>query len=358
MFGIKKNSFLIVILIFILFILCVQTVPRIQYSTEIRRSNIVELEALIKKYPAYPEAYILLAEKYSKSMPEKSEYYYGKAKKIVNNKKFSAAMDEYTALAYLKHGNPILAANFYSNPILVKYNSATNLALANILCSLGRFDDALYVLNSFEKNTFLSIASSEPDMFTRMRYEFFYNILLTVDNGLSSKAFIFLAKGYTYYEKGEYDKALKMVNDYLKISDNIPAALLLRIYTAKGDLESAQKYNALINKIHKNKNVADNFSQGLYLIAAKDYKKAENIFIKMTEKQKSVSSMQYGLVGLGILNMYRENYTSAIKYLEKALELKPYEYDVIVKLAECYKKTGDVKNFNKYNLKLKALLAY
>ena len=152
MFRIKKSFVLIAIIIFILLTLCVQTIPKMQYYSKMRQSNLVELEALVKEYPNYPEAYILLGEKYGKSIPEKAAFNYKKAVEIVNNKKFEAAMDEYIAAAYLKNGNVVEAVEYYSNPILIKNNLTTNILLANILQTIGRYDEAIYVLDSFEKN--------------------------------------------------------------------------------------------------------------------------------------------------------------------------------------------------------------
>lgn len=154
MFRIKKSFVLIAIIIFILLTLCVQTIPKMQYYSKMRQSNLVELEALVKEYPNYPEAYILLGEKYGKSIPEKAAFNYKKAVEIVNNKKFEAAMDEYIAAAYLKNGNVVEAVEYYSNPILIKNNLTTNILLANILQTIGRYDEAIYVLDSFEKKIF------------------------------------------------------------------------------------------------------------------------------------------------------------------------------------------------------------
>ena len=113
MFRIKKSFVLIAIIIFILLTLCVQTIPKMQYYSKMKQSNLVELETLVKEYPNYPEAYILLGEKYSPLIPEKAAFNYKKAVEIVNNKNFEAAMDEYTASAYLKNGNAVAAVKYY-----------------------------------------------------------------------------------------------------------------------------------------------------------------------------------------------------------------------------------------------------
>ena len=78
-----------------------------QYYSKMRQSNLVELEALVKEYLNYSESYILLGEKYVKSISEQAAFNYKKAVEIVNNKKFEAAMDEYIAAAYLKNGNVV-----------------------------------------------------------------------------------------------------------------------------------------------------------------------------------------------------------------------------------------------------------
>lgn len=360
MFGIKKSFLFTVIIVFILLTLCAQTVPKMQYYSRVKQSNQAELEMLVKKYPSYPEAYIVLGEKYSNTNPEKAVACYEKAAEIVNNKNFEAAMDEYIATAYLKNGNAISAVKYYSNPILVKYNLTTNLMLANILRITGRFDEAINVLDLFEKNAFLSIASAEPDMFTRLRYEFFYNILSSVENAYAVKNSLLLAKAVIYCEKKDYNKSLELLNRYMKASNKIPVSLFLRIYTAKSDLKSAKKYYDMLDKDKKNNTVADNFSKGLYFIAAGDYKAAENIFIPMAQDYKLNKTPKelYGLYGLGLVNMHRGNYKSSIKYFSDALVIRPYSYELTVKLAECYKKTGDIKSYNKLNLKLKALLTY
>ena len=325
MFRIKKSFVLIAIIIFILLTLCVQTIPKMQYYSKMRQSNLVELEALVKEYPNYPEAYILLGEKYGKSIPEKAAFNYKKAVEIVNNKKFEAAMDEYIAAAYLKNGNVVEAVEYYSNPILIKNNLTTNILLANILQTIGRYDEAIYVLDSFEKNDFWSLASAEPDMFSRMRLEFWYNILN---------------------------------------SNNIPVSLFLRIYTAMGDLKNAEKYYKILNKYERSQNFMDNYSKALYYMALKDYKKSENIFRDMSNisnkdlDSERISKALYGFYGLGSLNIEKGNYKEAKKYFQKVLEYRPYYYNAVVKLAECYKKTNDLKNYNKYNLKIKALLTY
>ena len=364
MFRIKKSFVLIAIIIFILLTLCVQTIPKMQYYSKMRQSNLVELEALVKEYPNYPEAYILLGEKYGKSIPEKAAFNYKKAVEIVNNKKFEAAMDEYIAAAYLKNGNVVEAVEYYSNPILIKNNLTTNILLANILQTIGRYDEAIYVLDSFEKNDFWSLASAEPDMFSRMRLEFWYNILSSFDDGSYAKNMILHAKAIVYYEKGDYENALYCLNELLKNSNNIPVSLFLRIYTAMGDLKNAEKYYKILNKYERSQNFMDNYSKALYYMALKDYKKSENIFRDMSNISNKdldsdrISKALYGFYGLGALNIEKGNYTEATKYFQKVLEYRPYYYNAVVKLAECYKKTNDLKNYNKYNLKIKALLTY
>lgn len=364
MFILKKSFIFITIIVFIFGILCIQTVPRIKYHSQIKMANIVELEALTKQYPLYPEAYIILGEKYSSKMPEKSAYYYEKAAEIVKDDRFCAAMDEYIASSYIKNGNVVAAIKYYSNPILVKYNLTTNILLANILRTMGRYDEAMYVLNSFEKNDFLSIASAEPDMFSRLRLEFLYNILSKFDDGIYAKNMILHAKAIVLYEKGDYEKALEISNEYMNSSNQIPVSLFLRIYTAMGDLKNAEKYSKLLDKYKKSKNFMDNYSQGLYYISLQNYSEAESIFTSISNNESYKFSSDnnvkqlYSMLGLGILNIEKQNYKDAIKYLQKAVDIRPYSYFTTVKLAECYKKTDDLKNYNKYNLKIKALLSY
>ena len=364
MLRIKRNIVLIAVIIFILLTLCIQTIPKMQYYSKMKQSNLVELETLVKEYPNYPEAYILLGEKYSPLIPEKAAFNYKKAVEIVNNKNFEAAMDEYTASAYLKNGNAVGAVKYYSNPILVKFNLTTNILLANILQTMGRYDESIYVLDSFEKNDFLSIASAEPDMFSRLRLELWYNILSSFDDGTYAKNMILHAKAIVYYEKADYENALFYLNEFMKNSNNIPISLLLRIYTAIGDLDKAEKYCNLLNKYEKSQNFMDSYSLALYYLKIKDYKKSEDILKDMVNSSNrnltsdKLSKALYGFYGLGILNLEKGDYKSAIKYLSKALEYRPYYYNAVVKLAECYKKTNDLKNYNKYNLKIKALLTY
>lgn len=364
MYRIKKSFVLIAILIFILLTLCVQTIPKMQYYSKMKQSNLVELEALVKEYPNYPEAYILLGEKYSSSMPDRAALNYEKAIKIVNNKNFEAAMDEYIASAYLKNGNFVLAASYYSNPILVKYNLTTNILLANILQTLGRYDEAIAVLDRFEKNDFWVLASSEPDMFSRIRLEFLYDVISSFDDGEYAKKMILHTKAIVYYEKGDYSEAIECLNQFIKNSNKIPVSLYLRVYSAMGDLKNAGKYYKILNKYEKSQNFMDNYSEALYYLALKDYKKSEKIFKEMSDilntdfKSDKIPKALYGFYGLGILNMEKENYKEAICYFQKVLEFRPYYYNAVVKLAECYKKTNDLRNYNKYNLKIKALLTY
>lgn len=364
MLRIKRNIVLIAVIIFILLTLCIQTIPKMQYYSKMKQSNLVELETLVKEYPNYPEAYILLGEKYGPLIPEKAAFNYKKAVEIVNNKNFEAAMDEYTASAYLKNGNAVAAVKYYSNPILVKFNLTTNILLANILQTMGRYDESIYVLDSFEKNDFWSIASAEPDMFSRLRLELWYNILSSFDDGTYAKNMILHAKAIVYYEKGDYENALYCLNELLKNSNNIPVSLFLRIYTAMGDLKNAEKYYKILNKYERSQNFMDNYSKALYYMALKDYKKSENIFRDMSNISNKdldsdrISKALYGFYGLGALNIEKGNYKEATKYFQKVLEYRPYYYNAVVKLAECYKKTNDLKNYNKYNLKIKALLTY
>lgn len=364
MYRIKKSFVLVAILVFILLTLCVQTIPKMQYYSKMKQSNIVELEALVKEYPNYPEAYMLLGEKYSKSMPDRAALNYEKAATIVNNKNFEAAMDEYIASAYLKNGNVISAAKYYSNPILVKYNLTTNILLANILQTLGRYDESIDVLNKFEKNDFFVLASAEPDMFSRLRMELLYDILSSFDNGEYATNMILHAKAIVYYEKGDYLNSIKCLNELGKVSNQVPVSLYLRIYSAMGDLQNAEKYYEILNKYKKSQNYMDNYSQALYYLTLNDYKKSEKIFREMSNvsnkdlTQDKVPKVLYGFYGLGILNMQKKDYKAAIQYLLKALEYRPYYYNAVVKLTECYKKTNDRKNYNKYNLKIKALLTY
>lgn len=343
--------------------MCVQTIPKMQYYTDIKTNDTKKLFALIKKYPSYPDAYLLLAEKYKNTSPDEAAIFYKKAAEIVNNPNFTAAMDENIASMYMNAGNIIYAAKYYSNPTLIKYNIGANLMLANILTICGRFDQAIDVLDKFEKNTFLPVLSSEPDTFIRMRYELFYKIMSLVDDGSSSKNAVLQAKANVYYRKGEYDRALNLLNQYMMASGNIPVSLLLKIYVAKGDLYSAKKYYIMLDKYGKNTGTMDDFSKGLYSLAINDYSNANNTFSRMVQKVNAASAgkvyrEEYGWYGLGLLNMQNKNYKEAANCFNKALEILPYSYNTSVKLAECYRKIGDLKNYNKYNHKIKALLTF
>ena len=361
MFGIKKS--ILIIIVIVVLVCCamgIQTIPKMQYYSELRYNDTVKLMELIEKYPSYPDAYLLLAEKYKDINAEKSAIYYKKAAEIVDDKNFTAAMDEHIASVYMKHGNVILAAKYYSNPILVKYNITSNLILAGIFRNLGRFDQAIDVLDKFEGNEFIPAISAEPDTFVRMRYEFFYKLMAFVDNG-SSKNAILQAKAIMYYKKRDFNKALDLLNKYMNTSGKIPVSLLLQIYTAKGDLNTAAKYYDIMNKNKKEKSVMDNYSSGLYFLARRDFAKADMVFSEMTKIDDSAwntAAKQYGWYGLGLLNMKQNYYLEAIKCFNKVLDIIPYSYETSVRIAECYKKTGDLNNYNKYSEKIKAFLTY
>ncbi len=96
-------------------------------------------------------------------------------------------------------------------------------------------------------------------------------------------------------------------------------------------------------------NLADSIADlpvqiGLYYLSNNNFIKASDIFLKYSKKFPQDHRFYfYGGVSLSLLDKLKE----ALPILEKALELKPMEVNVLIQLAIVYDRLGDVTNSDK-----------
>lgn len=143
-----------------------------------------------------------------------------------------------------------------------------------------------------------------------------------------------LEEGKTYYNNGEYDKAIEIFKKAVEINPNDDDSwrLLSNSYNRNGQIEEAIKY--YLKAAELNPDDSRNwFNLGISYSNNEQYKEAINSFLKVVELNPDDSYSWYGLGNSYIKN---EQVEDAIKSLLKATELNSNDYQSWLDLAISY----------------------
>lgn len=143
-----------------------------------------------------------------------------------------------------------------------------------------------------------------------------------------------LEEGKTYYNNGEYDKAIEIFKKAVELNPNDDDSwrLLGNSYNRNGQIEEAIKY--YLKAAELNPDDSRNwFNLGISYSNNEQYKEAINSFLKVVELNPDDSYSWYGLGNSYIKNKQVED---AIKSLLKATELNSNDYQSWLDLAIYY----------------------
>lgn len=143
-----------------------------------------------------------------------------------------------------------------------------------------------------------------------------------------------LEEGKTYYNNGEYDKAIEIFKKAVELNPNDDDSwrLLGNSYNRNGQIEEAIKY--YLKAAELNPDDSRNwFNLGISYSNNEQYKEAINSFLKVVELNPDDSYSWYGLGNSYIKNKQVED---AIKSLLKATELNSNDYQSWLDLAISY----------------------
>ena len=246
------------------------------------------------------------------------------AEELFNILKYYAYIDK--ADYFLTKDNFKKAIEYYTYATKVKCKKSKNayIEIAKIYYQLEKYDNAIEFYNKIkpkgEKEYFRigEIYLQKRDYNSSIEY---YNKILE-SNPKNEKALF--AKGAVYIEMQKYQKAIDIYNQIIKLNPKND-----RAYTNIADLYFANKqYKEAINYYQK----AIDISPKTNLIISRDlaFKKLKNMPYDIKDYyQKGLQSNKVG------------NYTSAIKYLEKAKGLNSKNYKIYNALGESYCKVED-----------------
>lgn len=143
-----------------------------------------------------------------------------------------------------------------------------------------------------------------------------------------------LEEGKTYYNNGEYDKAIEIFKKAVELNPNDDDSWrwLGNSYNRNGQIEEAIKY--YLKAAELNPDDSRNwFNLGISYLNNEQYKEAINSFLKVVELNPDDSYSWYGLGNSYIKN---EQVEDAIKSLLKATELNSNDYQSWLDLAISY----------------------
>jgi tetratricopeptide (TPR) repeat protein len=338
-----------IIALLALVVLGIKAAIHLNYINQVNKAaTIEELQALTDKYPDRAYAYFKLENYYAKSNnTEKQIKVLDKAISNVKNIDYKVHFSYEKSCAdgtliERRYNQAIEARMKYS--LMIKYTSPYNEMLAFFLKQSGRYDEAIKVLSSFEREPDFCL----PDF---MQYVSFTGGIASMRSYLvSASPFGILVckyfanfESYTvnnnriaeyYFLKSDYDNALK----YLDSKQD--GCLAVKIYAAKGDFSNAEEYQQECIK---------DDALGYLQFKKKNYQEAENYFNK---KEAPRNATRYK--NLGMLYMEKGDYAKAAEYYKKALSFD-YDYEAAYGLAKCYLKLDNKAEAVKY---LKEVLSY
>ena len=244
---------------------------------------------------------------------------------------------QYKSYYYEEEARKALAAGdiekYFINidrPEIIKYHFASNHILVQEYIDAGKYDDALRVINAYEKDLdYYQCTPYKPLKRLGCR------ILITVNNvSISYNKNHLISQ--VYFEKGDYKKAL----DYELKSEKKDPCYLSRIYSALYDFKNAEslltecKQRSTTKKYIKR---SLHFSNGYFLFKQKKYKEA------IVEFEKDINTLKCGNVCrsknrtyLYLAECYKNlgNKTKAKEYYNWILESENYFFKAKTGLSE------------------------
>ncbi len=145
----------------------------------------------------------------------------------------------------------------------------------------------------------------------------------------------------------------KSAKNYLKEAVEIEPQLndspdilyyLAKICILDKDFNSAKEY--ILNAIELNRDEKEYYLElGKIYLFQKDYLKAVNALSFVLDGNDFLEAEASNYIGLA--NYKRGNYSQALNYFEKAVEINPNGFIYLNNLAICYKSIQDIENFKK-----------
>ena len=239
---------------------------------------------------------------------------------------------------YLKEKRYNIAAKYLKSLYALNHNKSALFGLVDILIKLKKYNEALAYLR-----THLNLYGCEYEVCIRLsiiyRQLYDYKNLSLIYEKLAKfdKKYLFFALR-TYLDNKEYNKALKLINNY-----NLGDEFKLVVYEEKKDYKKA---TFLAKKLYeKSSKLEFLLKYCIYAYASSPYKEtALNIIPKLKYLLKFYpnSALLYNFLGYILINNDVDA-RKGIEYVKKALEFDPNNEEYLDSLAWGYYKLGKCK---------------
>ena len=147
-------------------------------------------------------------------------------------------------------------------------------------------------------------------------------------------------RGYTYWIKQEFDKAIDEFDRVIELKPNFGMAYFIQgqIYLKKEEFDKAiDDYNKVI-ELNPNDATAYH-DRGLAYKRKGEYDKAIQDFNKAIDINPKIARLVYHNLGLVYVN--KEEFDKAIEYITKTIEIKPDYAEAYYTRGECYRQRND-----------------
>jgi len=241
------------------------------------------------------------------------------------------------AFIYLKEKKYKKAADYLKSLYALKHDKQTLLQLIDVLIKIKKYNEALAYLR-----THLNMYGCEFDICLRLaiiyKQTYDYDSLANIYEkmGKFDRKYLMFALRI-YLDNGEYDKALKLIE-----KNNLGDEYKLIVYETKKDYKKASFYAYKLYE--KTANLAYLLKYCTYRYESEPTKKtAEEIIPKLKYLIKFFPS-PYIYNFLGYIMIDKDiNIKEGLKYVQKAVEIKPDNQEYIDSLAWGYYKLGKCK---------------
>lgn len=231
----------------------------------------------------------------------------------------------------------------YDNPVTVKYHMPSMRMLSIVYKQIGRFDDAIRVVNSYEKDKdygFCVLYKSPINRSICRLVSVFSNNDITIDKNLIISEI--------YFEKGDYAKA----NEYFEKSNKMDLCYCSKYYALANNNKQANSYlhKCMIdNSISLKKRL---LTKAYVLSKQQQYFEAEKIYKSLINSQcdKRINCTGNVEIYMELADLYksRKLYSKAIFCYKKALKVQPYHYNANKGVAECFEKLNQKSEARHY----------
>jgi len=300
----------------------------------------------LKKY----DDVLVLSEEYLQKRFDKKVFMYRilslvelnrlkEAKKELTEKYNKKSRFFYRMMAFIniKEKNYKKAADYLKSLYAIDHSKATLLQLTDVLIKEKKYNEALAYLR-----THLDLYGCEYDVCVRLaviyKQTYDYENLAVIYEKMSVYDQKYLMFAFRIYlDNGEYDKALKLINKY-RLGDEYT----LIVYETKKDFKKAAFFAKKLYE--KSAKLAYLFKYCTYEYEANPGKKtAERIIPHLKYLIKFYpSAYLYNFLGYLLID-YDIDVKEGLKYVQKAVELKPENEEYIDSLAWGYYKIGKCK---------------